>query len=153
MQHNWTSKVGPAVFTGLLTGAAVWATPAQAGPLDESFLSRLAGAGVNVGNPVDTVALGQQICPMLNQPASTVASTASNLGMTKGISPEIAGMFATIAVSMYCPQMLSQLTSGHLPELPQIPGMTGPPGIPGIPGMPGATAAPGLSIPIPGLAR
>jgi hypothetical protein len=130
------------VWAGLI--ASVWlAAPAQAEPIDTSFLSALGGAGVPVGDPGATAALGQSICPMLTEPAGTAASVASpiaGLGGGPAMSPEMAQMFTEIAVQMYCPQMLSQLASGQLPELPQIPGMSG--GIPGLSG--GIPAIPGI---------
>lgn len=135
-----------AVWAGLI--ASVWlATPAQASPVDTSFLSELAGAGVPVGDPATTTALGQSVCPMLTEPAGTAASVASpiaGLGGGPAMSPEMAQMFTEVAVQAYCPQMLSQLASGQVPELPQIPGMSvgipglsgGAPAIPEIPGLP-----------------
>lgn len=149
MRHHRTTKVRLAGLTasaGLIIGAAVCAAPAQAGPLDDAFLSALNGAGVNVGDPETTAALGQSICPALTQPAGEVASAASPLtGLTgnAAMSPEMAQLFTQIAVSMYCPQMLSQLASGQVPSLPQIPGMTMPAGLPaGLPGLP--VGLPGL---------
>jgi len=133
------------VWAGLI--ASVWlAAPAQASPVDTSFLSDLVGAGVPVGDPGATAALGQSVCPMLTQPAGTAASVAAPIaGMGGGpaMSPEMAQMFTEIAVQVYCPQMLSQLANGQLPELPQIPGMSvGVPGLSGgIPGLPGGIPA------------
>lgn len=134
-----------AVWAGLI--ASVWlAMPAQASPVDTSFLSDLAGAGVPVGDPGATAALGQSVCPMLTQPAGTAASVAapiSGLGGGPTMSPEMAQMFTEIAVQVYCPQMLSQLASGQVPELPQIPGMPGlTGGIPAVPAIGGIPAIP-----------
>ncbi|MEO8815763.1 MAG: DUF732 domain-containing protein [Mycobacterium sp.] len=140
------TKASVAVSTGLIAAAAAWAAPAQAAPVDTSFLSSLNGAGFNIGDPAATAALGHSVCPMLTQPAGSAASAASSItGGTSGMSPEMAQMFTEIAVQAYCPQMLSQLASGQVPEMPQIPGMTS-----GIPGMSGAI--PGMSSGIPGLA-
>ncbi|WP_234786353.1 DUF732 domain-containing protein [Mycolicibacter sinensis] len=126
---------------------SVWlAIPAQASPVDTSFLSDLAGAGVPVGDPAATAALGQSVCPMLTEPAGTAASVASpiaGLGGGPAMSPEMAQLFTEIAVQAYCPQMLSQLASGQVPELPQIPGMSA--GIPGLSGgIPAIPALPGF---------
>lgn len=155
MGHNWTRTAIPTmaavtaagtVWTGLIV--SVWlAAPAQASPVDTSFLSDLAGAGVPVSDPAATAELGHSVCPMLTEPAGTAASVASpiaGLGGGPTMSPEMAQMFTEIAVQAYCPQMLSQLASGQLPELPQIPGMSvgipglsdGVPAIPSIPGFP-----------------
>lgn len=144
MRYHWAAAAATATGAALIVAATGLAAPAQASPVDTSFLSDLAGAGVPVGDPGATAALGQSVCPMLTEPAGTAASVAapvaSGLGGGPAMSPELAQMFAEIAVQAYCPQMLSQLASGQLPELPQIPGM------------PGAGGVPGLSVPIPGLA-
>lgn len=130
------------VWAGLI--ASVWlAAPAHADPIDTSFLSALGGAGMPVGDPAATAELGQSVCPMITEPAGTAASVASpitSLGGGPDISPEMAQLFTQIAVQVYCPQMLSQLASGQVPELPQIPGM--PLGIPGLSG--GIPAIPGI---------
>ena len=127
---------------GLIAAAA----PAQASPVDTSFLSDLTAAGLPVGDPAATAALGQSVCPMLSEPAGTAASVAapvSGLGGGPSMSPEMAQLFTEIAVQIYCPQMLSQLASGQVPELPQIPGMSlGIPGLSG--GIPAIPAIPGI---------
>lgn len=133
-----------------LIGAAGLAAPAQASPVDTSFLSDLAGAGIPVADPAATAALGQSVCPMLTEPAGTAASVAApiaGLGGGPSMSPEMAQLFTEIAVQIYCPQMLSQLASGQIPDLPQIPGMSvGIPGlsggVPSIPAIPGLTRTP-----------
>ncbi|WP_125077937.1 DUF732 domain-containing protein [Mycobacterium sp. P7213] len=138
------SKTG-AGLVGLIATAGL-AAPAQASPVDTSFLSDLAGAGVPVGDPAATAALGQSVCPMLTEPAGTAASVAApvaGLGGGPSMSPQMAQMFTEIAVQIYCPQMLSQLASGQVPDLPQIPGMSV--GIPGLSGeVPAIPAIPGF---------
>ncbi|HET9877309.1 MAG TPA: DUF732 domain-containing protein [Mycobacterium sp.] len=126
--RNWMSKAGLAVSAGLIAAATAGAAPAQADPIDDSFLSALGGSGVNIDDPASAVSLGQSVCPMLAQPAGSLAGAASGL-TGSGMSPEMAELFTSIAVSMYCPQMMSQLASGQLPTLPQLPG------IPAIPGL------------------
>ncbi|WP_046316302.1 DUF732 domain-containing protein [Mycobacterium sp. UM_Kg1] len=118
-----------------LIAAAGSAAPAQASPVDTTFLTDLARAGVPVGDPAATAALGQSVCPKLTEPAGKAASVAApvtGLGGGPAMSPQMARMFTEIAVQIYCPQMLSQLASGQIPELPQIPGI--PMGIPGLDG-------------------
>ncbi|MEZ0362286.1 DUF732 domain-containing protein [Mycobacterium sp. pUA109] len=103
--------------------AAAVAAPAHADAIDDSFLSALDGAGVNYGgDPQGAVALGQSICPALAQPGGTVASAASGL-TGSGMSPMMAQLFTSIAISMYCPSMVDSLASGQVPNLPQVPGM------------------------------
>lgn len=156
MGHNRARTAVPAVTAVTAAGtvwagliASVWlATPAQASPVDPSFLSDLAGSGVNGGDPAAATSLGQSVCPMLTQPAGTAASVAApvagQLGGGPPMSPELAQMFAEVAVQAYCPQMMSQLASGQVPDLPVIPGMSsgGIPGLSGgIPGLPGGIPA------------
>lgn len=146
MRYQLTTG-GAAVLAGLITGAAVWATPASAAPIDDSFLSALGSAGVNVGDPALVESVGRSVCPRLTEPAGQVASVAAPLtGLTSGrpMPPEMAQMFTEIAVTVYCPQLMGQLASGQIPELPGIPGISLPGGATG-------GAIPGLSIPIPGL--
>lgn len=135
MPHNKPSKVGVAVAAGLITATMTWAAPAQADPIDDAFLSALGGAGLNAGEPNDTLALGQSVCPMLTQPAGSFASAASSITGNSSMSPEMAAMFAQIAMSVYCPQMVSELASGQVPQLPQLPGLSGLPGLSMIPGL------------------
>ena len=136
MWHSWMSKTSLAASAGLMSMAAMFAAPAQADPIDDSFLSALGGSGVNVVDPGSATALGQSVCPMLVQPAGSIASAASALtGSNGGMSPEMADLFARVAVSVYCPQMMSQAVQGQVPTLPQIPGVPGLSGLSGIPGL------------------
>lgn len=114
----------------VIAAASPAVAPAHADAVDDSFLAALNSAGVDVGDQADVVALGHSVCPQLSQPAGTAASTASSLTGHGGLSPAMAGIFTSIAVSVYCPQLVSQLSSGQLPEL--------------IPGVPGASLLPGL---------
>lgn len=131
-----------AVCIGVIAAAAALAAPASADSIDDGFLSALDGAGVNYGDPGSTVALGQSICPMLDQPGGTFASAASSV-MGNGISPAMADLFTNMAISMYCPSMMSSIANGNVPSLPQLPGVPGLPGasdLPGVPGLPGVPA-------------
>lgn len=142
--RGFMSKAG-AGLVGLIATTGL-AAPAQASPVDTSFLSDLTGAGIPVGDPTATAALGQSVCPMLTEPAGTAASVAApvaGLGGGPSMSPQMAQLFTEIAVQIYCPQMLSQLASGQVPDLPQIPGMSvGIPGLSG--GIPAIPAIPGF---------
>jgi hypothetical protein len=112
-----------AVSIGVVAAAATLAAPAQADSVDDGFLSALNGAGVNYGDPGSTVALGQSICPMLAQPGGTFASAASSIAGNNGMSPAMADMFTSIAISMYCPSMMASIANGNVPNLPQLPGV------------------------------
>jgi hypothetical protein len=89
-----------AVSVGLVTAAATLAAPAQADPVSDSFLAALNNAGVSYNDPTSAVDLGQQICPMLVQPGGSFASVASNMAGNNGMSPMMAGLFTSIAISM-----------------------------------------------------
>jgi Protein of unknown function (DUF732) len=107
---------------GLTTAAATFAAPAQADPIDDSFLSALTDAGVPFNNPANTVALGEAVCPMLVEPGKSVASVYSRVA-NNGIPPEMAAFFTGIAISMYCPQMMSGLGNGTFLNWLQVPGL------------------------------
>jgi hypothetical protein len=126
MRHNWTSRAVLALAGGLIAAAAVWAAPAQADSIDNSFLSALDSAGVNFGDPADMVDLGKSVCPMLADSGSTVASTASDI--SGAVPAGIAKLVTGIAISNYCPEMVSKVASGELQDLPgvsAIPGLAG----------------------------
>ncbi len=99
-------------LVGVATAVTV-AAPAHADPTNDSFLSALSNAGIGYNDPNATTALGQSICPMLVEPGKSFASVASTVG-NQGISPEMASFFTGIAISMYCPQMMSGLGDGTL---------------------------------------
>jgi hypothetical protein len=99
-------------LVGVATAVTV-AAPAHADPTNDSFLSALSNAGIGYDDPNATTALGQSICPMLVEPGKSFASVASTVG-NQGISPEMASFFTGIAISMYCPQMMSGLADGTL---------------------------------------
>ncbi|KKB98995.1 hypothetical protein WR43_11835 [Mycolicibacter arupensis] len=133
--RGFMSRAGAGAGALGLIATAGLAAPAQASPVDTTFLTDLAVAGIPVSDPASTAALGQSICPMLKEPAGTAASVAAPIaGMGGGpsMSPQMAQLFTEIAVQIYCPQMLSQLATGQVPDLPQIPGMSV--GIPGLTG-------------------
>jgi hypothetical protein len=131
--HNWISRAthkpmairSLAVAIGVAAAAATLAAPAQANSVDDGFLSALNGAGVNYGDPGSTVALGQSVCPMLAQPGGSFASAASSLTGNNGMSPAMAELFTSIAISAYCPSMMASIANGNVPSLPQLPGVPG----------------------------
>jgi hypothetical protein len=103
-------------LTVTLVGVAVAVTvaaPAHADPTNDSFLSALSNAGIGFNDPNATASLGQSVCPMLVQPGQSFASVASSMG-NQGISPQMASFFTGIAISMYCPQIMSGLGDGSL---------------------------------------
>jgi hypothetical protein len=123
---------------GLLTVAAAFAAPAEADPAtDDAFIDALNHAGIDFGEPGNAMSVGQSICPMLAQPGGNFAAAAASV-THQGMSPQMAQMFTTIAIQMYCPEAMSNIASGNLAgALPGgIPGGL-PAGLGQIPGMPG----------------
>jgi uncharacterized protein DUF732 len=104
-----------AVSAGLLTGALVLAAPAQAEPADDAFLAALTDAGVGTVDPANAVALGQSVCPMLSEPGQTAADVAGKVAEVGGMSLGPATMFTGIAISMFCPAVVSSIGSGSSP--------------------------------------
>ena len=120
-----------AIAAGLLTAAAAFAAPAEADPNDDNFIDALNHAGVDFGEPGNAMAVGQSVCPMLAQPGGNMAAVVASVSH-RGMSPQMAKMFTTIAIQMYCPEEMANIASGNVHGLPQIPGMPGIPGLPGI---------------------
>jgi hypothetical protein len=121
-----------AVAVGLATAAATLAAPARADTVGDSFLAALTNAGVGFDDPAGTVELGQSVCPMLAEPGGSFASVASRMAGNQGIAADMAGLFTSIAISMYCPSMLSSFADGNWQNAIPFPGML-PGMLPGLP--------------------
>nr|WP_196771106.1 DUF732 domain-containing protein [Mycobacterium intracellulare] len=140
-----------AAAAGLLTVASAFAAPAEAEGNGDDFIDALNHAGIDFGEPGNAMAVGESICPMLAQPGGSFAGAASSIS-GRGMSPQMASMFTTIAIQTYCPQEMANIASGNLSgAMPQVPGMPGQiPGMGGqIPGMGGQI--PGMGGQIPGM--
>jgi hypothetical protein len=107
---------------GVTAAAATLAAPAHADTIDDSFLDTLTNAGLTYNDPANTVALGESVCPMLVEPGKSLASVYSRVA-NNGIPPEMAAFFTGIAISMYCPQMMSSLGNGTFLDWLQTPGL------------------------------
>lgn len=142
------NRVNIKVVTALATvlAAPVLAAPAHAdNTVDTSFLNALNNAGVGFNDPAMTTELGKSICPMLVEPGKNFASVAQTIrgGNNGGISPEMASFFTGIAISMYCPQMISSIGDGSV--LNQLNGLQGLSGLAGLNGLNGFGGLSGLS--------
>jgi len=113
-----------ALGAALVTAAAAFTAPAEADPADDDFIDALNHAGVEFGEPGNAMAVGQAICPMLAQPGGNFAAVAASVSH-RGMSPQMARMFTTIAIQVYCPQEIANLAGGNVHGLPQVPGMPG----------------------------
>ncbi|WP_326546046.1 DUF732 domain-containing protein [Mycolicibacterium sp. ND9-15] len=115
-----------ALGVGLAATATTLAAPAQADPADDAFLTAVRGAGVPINNPVDMVALGESVCPLLVEPGKNIAKVYTQVA-DSGIPPDIAAFFTGIAITTYCPQMLASVGNGTvrdwLPAARAIPGL------------------------------
>jgi hypothetical protein len=119
-------------LVGVATAVTV-AAPAHADPTaDDSFLNALTTAGIGYNDPASAEQLGQSICPMLVEPGKSLASVYSSVS-NNGINPDMAAFFTGIAISMYCPSMMSSIGNGTF--LNQLSGLQGIPGISAIPGL------------------
>lgn len=119
-------------LVGVATAVTV-AAPAHADPVaDNNFLGALTNAGIGYNDAASTEQLGQSICPMLVEPGKNMASIYSTVS-NNGISPAMASFFTGIAISMYCPSMMSSIGNGTF--LNSLSGLQGIPGISGFPGI------------------
>jgi hypothetical protein len=113
----------------LITAAATFSAPVAADPHDDAFIDALSHAGIEYGEPGNAMAVGQSICPMLAQPGGSLAAAASGISH-RGMSPQMAQMFTTIAIQTYCPEEMANILGGNVSGLQQFPAMPGM--IPGI---------------------
>lgn len=106
-------NIGLAVMTAAST-AVIGAVPAQADPGD-SFVNALSSSGLSIPGGADPVALGQSVCPMLSQPGQQVADAAAKVADASGMSLGPATMFTGLAISAFCPGVVSALGNGQPP--------------------------------------
>jgi hypothetical protein len=129
---NKAKRYSTVTLVGVATALSL-AAPASADPVtNNNFLSALTDAGIGYGDPTNTEQLGQSICPMLVEPGKNMASIYSTVS-NNGINPAMASFFTGIAISMYCPQMMSSIGNGTF--LNSLSGLQGIPGLSGIPGI------------------
>ena len=91
-----------AAAAGLLTVAAAFAAPAEADPTDDDFIDALNHAGIDFGEPGNAMAVGNPSARCSPSRAATSPAAATSI-RRRGMSPEMAEMFTTIAIQMYCP--------------------------------------------------
>jgi Protein of unknown function (DUF732) len=101
--------------TGFLTAGAVVASPAQADPVEDAFLNAVTEAGVVMGDPGSAAAIGRQVCPMLADPGQDAADVASKVADMGGMPLGPATMFTGLAISTFCPAMVSSIGAGSSP--------------------------------------
>ncbi|WAC93271.1 hypothetical protein [Mycobacterium sp. Aquia_213] len=106
-----------AVAAGILTAGAALPALAQADPSPDPVTAALNGMGNGTnGSLTNSLAgIGQSICPALVKPGATLASVTSQLGLIKGLPPNMAGMVASMAIQMECPGVMTSLANGKMP--------------------------------------
>ncbi|BDX32174.1 hypothetical protein TUM20985_27210 [Mycobacterium antarcticum] len=102
------------VATGALCAAVVAAAPASADPTTD-FVDSLGTAGIGMVDPGQAVELGRSVCPMLSQPGQDMADTAARVADAGGMSLGPATMFTGLAISAFCPSVMTSLGNGESP--------------------------------------
>jgi len=113
----------------LISLATAFSAPGDADPSDDNFIDALNHAGIEFGEPGNAMSVGQSLCPMLAQPGGSFAGIASSISH-RGMSPQMAQIFTTIAIQTYCPEEMANILGGNVSGLQQFPAMPGM--IPGI---------------------
>jgi hypothetical protein len=109
-----------ALVVGAFAMAVPFAAQAQADPSDDAFIDSLSSAGLGATNPVDAVALGQSVCPMLAQPGQTAADAAAQVANVAGMSLGPATMFTGLAITAFCPGAVTAIGNGESPIPPGL---------------------------------
>ena len=112
MKRNRIAAVASlAVSAGLMFGTA----PAHADTEANAFLSALTNSGITGIDPGTAVAVGQQVCPMLAEPGQQVADVAAKVSDSIGRPLGPATMFTGLAITLFCPGVVSSLANGQTP--------------------------------------
>lgn len=125
-----------AISVGIVAAASAAPATAYADTASDNFLSTLTRSGVSYADSGTAVNMAQSICPMLAKPGGNFAAVASQMGGTNGVSPGMANLFTSIAISMYCPSMMASLANGNWLGQGAQMGLPGTPGLSGL-GIPG----------------
>ncbi len=114
MRRINTCVLTTVAMAGIALGVA---GPAHADSAADVFLGALDAAGVTAPatlNAVDTLALGQSVCPMLSAPGQNVANAAATVADRAGMSLGPATMFTGVAISMFCPAAVAGIGDGKI---------------------------------------
>jgi hypothetical protein len=139
-----------AVAAGIVAVGATLPALAHADTPNDPLSTALSGAGIgNNGSASAALAgIGQSICPSLVKPGATLASVASKVSGKTGLSPDMAGMVASMAIQMECPGVMTSLANGKMPFPMTALGANPVPSMPFA--IPGANAAQPNPIGVPG---
>jgi hypothetical protein len=97
------------VSVGVIGAVAASGTTARADMVGNSFLNALTAAGIPYNDPSSTMALGQSVCPMAVQPGGTFDAVAASMAYHSGMARDRANLFTLIAISVFCPGLLSPI--------------------------------------------
>jgi hypothetical protein len=117
-----TSVAAMTAAIGIAAAATAIAAPAQADPTD-AVTNMLGAAGMPDVDPATAVAVGQSVCPMLEQPGQDMANVASGVADSLGKPLGPATMFTGLAIKMFCPGAVASLANGQNPLPFGLPGM------------------------------
>ncbi|BBY64115.1 DUF732 domain-containing protein [Mycolicibacterium helvum] len=101
------------VTAGVFIAATTWPAAAHADPVDTSGL--LSAVGIGNGGPITQLIeqIGQQICPLLAKPGSSLVSNATTASGYGGLASQVTGFVAEQAIKSQCPAAMTQLANGN----------------------------------------
>lgn len=108
----FTTVTTLAACSAAFTGVVALAAPAQAEGDTDAFLTALDNADLGVSDPANAVAVGQSVCPLLSEPGQNAADAAAKVSDAMGMPLGPATMFTGIAISMFCPSVVSSIGNG-----------------------------------------
>lgn len=109
-----------AVTAGVFVAATTWPAEAHA---DTTDLTGVLGAvGIGNGGPLTALIeqIGQQICPLLVKPGSSLVSGATEASGHGGLASQVTGFVAEQAIQSQCPAVMTQLANGNFGPLMQL---------------------------------
>lgn len=102
---------------GLFAAPPGMTAPGRADSTSDAFLKALTDAGVPVPDRGRAVEAGKSVCPMLATPGQSFADVAAKMADTAGMGLGPSTMFTGIAISIFCPAMMSRVGNAQLPVL------------------------------------
>lgn len=110
---------------GSVIGAAIAVSaPVNADPGTATVLNEI-GIGNNGAISQVIAQFATSLCPMLVQPGSQLASTATTASGNGGLGSQIAGGVAGIAIQTQCPNFMTSLANGDFTVLSNAASMMG----------------------------
>ena len=114
MKRNRIAAVASLAVSAGLT-AVLLAGPAHADTETDAFLSALTDSGVTGIDPATAASVGQQVCPMLAEPGQQIADVAAKVSDSIGRPLGPATTFTGLAITLFCPGVVSSLANGQTP--------------------------------------